>query len=236
MPTSYSATPSFPQTASPPMTKGEREDLQRLIWQREKVLKSAAKQRSSELFSDFENQLGSIYSFDDDAVWAEAERTANQEVEKANAKIAARAAELGIPKDFAPSVGSVWIERGANMVKARRNELRRMAETRIAAIETKAIVEIELGCLEAQTAIAASGLTSEAARAFLTNLPSVESLMPALSYEAVAGEAKPPIAEQLTSPGALRQRRYRERHAALRDAAVTSREASEAPGAADATP
>ena len=78
------------------------------------------------------------------------------------------------------------------MVKARRNELRRMAETRIAAIETKAIVEIELGCLEAQTAIAASGLTSEAARAFLTNLPSVESLMPALSYEAVAGEAKPP--------------------------------------------
>ena len=109
------------------MTKGEREDLQRLIRQREKVLKSAAKQRSSELLADFENQLGSIYSFDDDAIWKEAERIAKQEVEKANAKIAARAAELGIPKDFAPSVGSVWIERGANMVKARRNELRRMA-------------------------------------------------------------------------------------------------------------
>jgi len=48
--------------------------------------------------------------------------------------------------------------------------------------------------------------------------------MPKLSYEQVAGEAEPPIAEQLTSQGALRQRRYRERH---RNAQVTSRDASE---------
>ena len=35
------------------MTRSEREDLQRLVRQREKVLKSAAKQRSSELVADF---------------------------------------------------------------------------------------------------------------------------------------------------------------------------------------
>ena len=40
------------------MSKGEREDLQRLIRQREKVLTSAAKQRSAELLADFENQMG----------------------------------------------------------------------------------------------------------------------------------------------------------------------------------
>jgi len=40
------------------MTRGEREDLQRLIRQREKVLKSAAQQRSAELLADFENQMG----------------------------------------------------------------------------------------------------------------------------------------------------------------------------------
>jgi hypothetical protein len=84
--------------------------------------------------------------------------------------------------------------------------------TRIAAIEAKAVTEIELGCLEAQTALAASGLTSQAALAFLDHLPKLEVLMPVLSYEQVAGEAKPPIAEQLTSPNALRQRRFRERH------------------------
>jgi hypothetical protein len=40
------------------MLKSEREDLQRLVRQREKVLKSAARQRSVDLLADFENQMG----------------------------------------------------------------------------------------------------------------------------------------------------------------------------------
>jgi hypothetical protein len=206
------------------MTKGEREDLRRLIRQREKVLKSAAKQRSSELLADFENQLGAIYSFDDDETWAEAMRLAEQEVAKAQTKIAARAAALGIPKDFAPSLEAHWYGRGANAVKERRNELRKVAQTRIEGIEAKAITAIEIGCLEAQTEVAASGLTSEGARQFLERLPSVETLMPALAYEEVAGKAAPSIVEQLTSPGALRQRRYRARLETSRNADVTSRD------------
>jgi len=66
------------------MTKGEREDLQRLVRQREKVLKSAAKQRSAELIADFENQMGQEYSFDDDKVWAEASNIAKAAVRKAD--------------------------------------------------------------------------------------------------------------------------------------------------------
>jgi hypothetical protein len=42
--------------------------------------------------------------------------------------------------------------------------------------------------------------------------------MPRLTFAEVAGEAEPPVAEQLVSPNALRQRRYRERQKALRDA------------------
>jgi hypothetical protein len=86
------------------MTKGEREDLQRLIRQREKALKSAAKQRSTELLAEFENQLAARCRFDQDETWAEAVRIAEGEVVKANDRIAARCAELGIPKDFAPSL------------------------------------------------------------------------------------------------------------------------------------
>jgi hypothetical protein len=44
------------------MTKGEREDLQRLVRQREKVQKSAAKQRSKELIADFENTMASEFN------------------------------------------------------------------------------------------------------------------------------------------------------------------------------
>jgi hypothetical protein len=213
------------QSARGGMSRAEREDLQRLVRQREKVLKSAAKQRSAELIADFENQLGAEYSFDDDDVWREATQTAEQEIEKANSRIARRCAELGIPRRFAPSIRTQWFDRGENAVKGRRAELRKMAQSRIEAVERKAIVDIEQSCLEAQTQLAISGLTSDAARRFIEQLPSVEKLMPALSFGEVAGEADPPVAEQLVTSNALRQRRYRERQA-LRNAPEALRDES----------
>lgn len=69
--------------ASPaPMSKSEREDLLRLVRQREKVLKTAASQRSAELMADFEQQLTSIYSYDQDEVWRSARNAAEEEVAK----------------------------------------------------------------------------------------------------------------------------------------------------------
>ena len=190
-----------------PMSRHEREDLRKLIRQREKVLKSAARQRSLELLADFENQMGSIYRPDDDPIWAEAEKLAAQEAVKAQASIAKRCAEKGIVKEFSPSVELHWNHRGCgNCLAQRRAELRTMARTRIAAIEAEAIVRIEVDAVEAQTKLAMNGLTSDAARAFLDSLPTIESLMPALSFEEIAGAADPPIAEQLVSPAALRQR------------------------------
>ncbi len=204
------------------MTKGEREDLQRLIRQREKVLKSAAKQRSADLLADFENQISAQYSFDDDAVWAAAEKAAAVEVRKAQERVSARCEELGIPRQFAPSLNLYWSARGyENSVGKRRTELRLAAKAQVAALEQKAIVAIEMASVEAQTQLAVAGLTSEAARAFFDNLPAVDSLMPSLSYQEIAGESDVPIVEQMLTPNALRQRRYRERQKALRDADVT---------------
>jgi hypothetical protein len=201
--------------AAMPIGKSERDDLRRLIAQREKVLKSAARQRSAELLADFENQMGSEFSFDDDAVWQEAMNAAAVEVELAKQRIAKRCQELGIPERFAPTLGLRWIHRGYdNQVKCRQDELRRMAKTKIEAIEQKAITEIEMSCLQAQTELAVAGLTSEVARGFLERLPAIETLMPRLAYAEIAGEpdALSPV-EQLLSPNALRQRRYRQRQA-----------------------
>jgi hypothetical protein len=205
------------------LKKGEVENLQRLVRQREKVLKSAAKQRSAELIGDFENKMGSEYAFDDDAVWAKAMELADREVRKAQKVVAARCRELGIPDRFAPSIRLIWCHRGHdNLVEKRKRELRLMAQTAIEAIEAKAIVQIEMSCLKAQTQIAAASLTSDVAKQIIESLPSVESLMPALSYEEMAGEADPPIVEQLLLPNALRQQRYRERQRALRNASTVT--------------
>jgi hypothetical protein len=104
------------------MIKGEREDLHRLIRQREKVMKSAAKHRSAELLDDFENQMGQQFSFDQDEVWKQATKVAEREVEKAQRLLAARCRELGIPEHFAPSLDLHWFSRGENAVKGRRQE------------------------------------------------------------------------------------------------------------------
>jgi hypothetical protein len=208
------------------MTKYEREDLQRLIRQREKVLKSAAKQRSAELIADFENQMGQEYAFDQDAVWRQAKKIADTFVAKAKKQIAARCRELGIPEQFSPGLQLHWHVRGyGNSLDKRRAELRIMAKTRVEAIERKAITDIEMSCLEAQTAIAVAGLTSGAARQFIEKLPNIEMLMPALSFAEIAGEADPPVAEQLVTSNALRQRRFRERQA-LRNAQDALRDES----------
>src|SRR5262249_21787524 len=159
--------------------------------------------------ADFENQIGTEFSFDDDEIWEQAMRAAMIEVDHAKQRIAARCRELGIPPRFAPTLEVQWVHRGYdNQVACRKVELRNMAKTRIAAMEAKAVVEVEVSCLKAQTELTVAGLTSEAARGFLEGLPGIETLMPKLSYAEVAGEAEPPVVEQLLSPGALRQRRH----------------------------
>jgi hypothetical protein len=75
-----------------------------------------------------------------------------------------------------------------------------------------------------------AGLTSEAARAFVDRLPAIDTLMPRLSFAEVAAEAELPIAEQLVSPNALHQKRYRDRQAALRNAAAPLHNADETAG------
>jgi hypothetical protein len=205
------------------MTKSERDELLRLIRAREKTLKSVAKQRSAELLADFDSQLAAEYRFDDDAVWEAAAKLAEAEVAKAQERVAARCAELGIPRKFAPSLKLFWSGRGYdNSVKQRREELRRAAISRIEAIEQAAVVQIEMDSVNLQQQIAVSGLTSEAALVFAKALPSVECLMPAVSYSEIAGEADPPVVEQLITPNALRPRRFRDRQRALRNAEVTA--------------
>ena len=94
---------------------------------------------------------------------------------------------------FAPQLlGPSWYQRGANAVASRRTELRRVATTRIAALEKGAKAEIERRSLEVQERIIVAGLASAEARAFLDSIPAVDSLMPPLRLvELEAAKGKP---------------------------------------------
>jgi hypothetical protein len=167
------------------MTKGEREDLIRLVKQRERVAKTAAEQRSAAMLAEFEQQISALHAFDNNEVWKAATDAAIEAAKKANEAVAAEADRLGIPKEFQPKLNFSWARRGENEYKGRREELRRVAKAEIDAMEKVARVQIESSSVQAQTEIIANGLNSEAAISFLNNLPKIESMMPALDVTAI---------------------------------------------------
>lgn len=163
------------------MTKSERSELGQLLRKRERVMKAAARERSDQLIAEFDTQSAQIYSFDDDAVWKKAVEAAQEAANAAQKIIDRRCQEIGIPPEFSPGVQFGWYGRGQNAVASRRAELRRMAKSRIDAMEQETVVKIERLSLAAQTEVIANGLQSEASRAFLENLPSIDILMPAIN-------------------------------------------------------
>ena len=167
------------------MTKGERDDLIRLLKQRERVAKTAAEQRSAAMLAEFEKKMTDLDVFDNDKIWEAVVETGIEAAKKVNATIIAEADKLGIPEEFHPRLTFHWERRGKDEYKYRREELRRLAKAEIAAIEQMARVQIESQSVRAQTEVIATGLTSIAAVAFLESLPKIEEMMPALDPNAI---------------------------------------------------
>jgi hypothetical protein len=132
--------------------------------------------------ADFEAQLAAEYAWDDDEIWAEAHQIADDAIADGNARVAERCRELGIPPRFAPSLEYHWFRRGQNASKQRREELRKVARTRLDAMTKGAQLQIDRAALDVQTYLVSEGLETDAARRFLeSGLSTVESLMPPLA-------------------------------------------------------
>jgi hypothetical protein len=175
------------------MTARDRDTLVKLCRQRERLAKTATAHRAAELRADFEAKLAAEYSYDSDEIWARARALADEAVEEAGKIVATRCQELGIPAAFAPGLFLLWHRRGENAVKERRTELRKVANTRIDALEREARFVIEKASLQVQTALLADGLETDAARQFLDSMPGAEALMPPLSMQQI--EAAAPVAK-----------------------------------------
>jgi len=169
------------------MTSAERTDLRSLIRQRAKLMKAHVAQRGLELMADFEQQLQTYFSFDEDSVWEAAYTEAEKAAQEASTLIAQRCQEMGIPKKFAPSLSFGWRGQGANESKHVRADMRREAKLRIAVMEASAKTTIEQFSVESQTELISDALTSEAAKVFLDQLPTAEALMPVLEFKQVQG-------------------------------------------------
>lgn len=168
-------------------TKGERDELLRYSRRREAVAVEQAKARAETLLADVEGQLAMVFKPDDEA-WKAIVAESRELVAAANEHIAAECRKAGIPESVAPALSLGWESRGENTLKARRAELRKVAETRLAAEQRRAIAIIKEKSVEFEGLVLAGGLESEAAKALLASMPSIKELMPALDVAALQSQ------------------------------------------------
>ncbi|TQX91295.1 hypothetical protein EQW76_00725 [Rhizobium sp. rho-13.1] len=178
------------------MTRADRETLIKIARQRERLAKSEAKDRAAQLAADFEKQLDRRYQYDDNEIWSQAAKLAEEAIAGATAKITDECDRLGIPKEFAPSLNLNWYSRGRNASKEERAEMRRVAAKQIEAMQKAAMTAIERRSVETQEKIMVGGLSTTDARLFLDGMPTADSLMPAIGIDRVEsllleGKAKP---------------------------------------------
>lgn len=171
---------------APTMTRAERDDLAKVARLRARVARTAVVQREAELLADVEEQLSAEYAFADEA-WAEITKGAAEAVAEADRQVAELCRARGIPEEFRPRLNIGWHGRGSNAVAGRRAELRKVAQTRIAAASKGAKAAIEAKEAEVLTELLAGGLTSEAARSFLESIPTAAALMPVLQVRELEG-------------------------------------------------
>jgi hypothetical protein len=158
------------------MSKGDRDTIATLIRRHEKDAKSDARRIAAERLADIEAKLSATFDADDDR-WNAMIAKASAVVTDANAEPVRLCIADGIPEKFAPMLRLDWIRRGENSYAGRR------AELRVAALEATAKAEIERRSVAAQTTLQSGGLSSDAARQALAEMPTAEALLPEVSVE-----------------------------------------------------
>lgn len=167
------------------LSRNETHDLSMIIKDRGKVLRAHVDAQAAACLADFEQKLATVYTWDHEETWKQANEEALEAVRKAQEVINAWCKERGIPRTFAPAIGLTWQGRGENALAERRAELRRVAKSSIDAMAKAAITNIERQGLDLRTQVVAMGLLSADAKMFLESLAPVEAAMRALDFTEV---------------------------------------------------
>jgi hypothetical protein len=192
------------------MNKSDRDELLRLARSRARLAKTEAAQREKILLAEIDDLMAAEFEARDE-LWADAVVIAEEAAAKANGQIAAQCALLGIPARYAPRLVLHWSGRSPEFAR-RQGELRKVAQSRLAALTSAAKLEIDRQQLATETALITPSLESEDARAFLEAMPTAEQLMPSLSLDDLGVKTwQPPegAASALLTPSTTADRKRR---------------------------
>jgi hypothetical protein len=169
-------------TESNSMTKGERTEIDRLMRDRARVAKNEIESHAVRVLANIEAQLAAVYP-ENHTAWADLTEHTRQLLADADTQLAERCRQLGIPERFRPSIDFHWHGRGENALKDRRAELRRVAQTELAARVKAAKNEVDRRTVDLRTQLAAGMLESPQAKDFLNAMPSVDDLIPPITLD-----------------------------------------------------
>jgi hypothetical protein len=168
----------------PKMTAAERAELRTLVNESAKLeiqrVRALGADRLAELNAQIEPHLKTEVSG-----VAELVREMRAMVAEADAKIRARAEELGIRPALLPDANDFFRRPVALTPEAtdwRRDQLRQLAKDKTQAIVRQAETKINTWKVDTRTELLATGLTLTAARAFLDTLPAAADVLPAIAF------------------------------------------------------
>jgi hypothetical protein len=195
------------------MTKGDRDQLIRLVKARARQAKAEAKQREKVLLAEVLAEMSAEYEAREQ-MWADAVAIAEEAAAKANEQILACCADLGIPAKHAPrlTVGFIRKPWEATYSSDPKADIVKRAQAKLTALTETAKVMIDADALKVETALVAGGLQSDEAKAVLEAMPTAEQLMPALTLDDVGVKHwQPPegAAYELTAPLTTADRKRR---------------------------
>lgn len=162
-------------------SRAERLELAKLVRARMRVVRHAISHQEARQLAELDRQLAAEYSAAHER-WTKITQDARQRVAQADAEIAKRCCEMGVPESFRPRLTLGWWDRGENADQTRRAELRKVAHTELAARARAAKVEVDRVEADLLTQIAGYGLRSLEARNFLESMPTIDQLMPKLKF------------------------------------------------------
>ena len=181
------------------MTASERDSLFKLARLKIRNKRRDVDEEQAHQLAEVDCQLAAQYEVDHEQ-WADITKEANRLVKEADAKIAAKCKEMGVPLKFRPGLSLGWYGRGENATRDRRTELRRVAQSELAARAKTAKVELDRAEERILTEITAAGLRSSEATKFLdTMVPLIDKLMPKLELSTL--ERKVPLLQGVSHRG-----------------------------------
>jgi len=165
------------------LTQKDRDALLKLANERREVAKTTARRRTADVMAQFEVELQTFHERKDNETFARVTEILGIAVSRAREEVDKECERLGIPSRFRPRINVGWNPGG--MMAADRKLMLEIAKKQAAAQQMRAYEQIEQAVVMAKTKIVAASFDAGVAMNVLNSLPSIEQLIPPMSFASI---------------------------------------------------